>query len=581
MKKYILIITIILMPFVTFSQVGIGTTDPYNTSILDLTASNKALLLPRVANTAAVAVPVNGMMIYDISSNCVKSYENSVWTGCLSATQSNIISNTVTVNCDTAGFVGNMINAVVNPNVATGVHYRVTLTNNTFASVTIPLTAADLVLTGANAGLSVTTISATAAGGAIASVTMAAGASSTVFYRIAGTPTTIGTITGTWTKGVLTCAKTVNVQATQGQGSLSGKTCFDIALGNDNANSCGPLVARITNKSDFTQSSTNTQSYTFRPIGTVSNVRFIFTNINGTVINSVSGNNTGNNISTPVVATVNYNTNLNTLAAGLTNNNALTAEITVIYNDGATNNGTDRQLKLITNVKDCACCVVKVSATEFKEFLCHNLGANTTLDPHDMAQANAWGLNGAYIQWGKRGPNTTGDSRADWVTAVNNVALGFVAAPTGSTAGTANSAAIAGWSTSAAADLSWRTAGGAKTANDPCPAGYRVPTRTEWSGVNNNNTLSRSGTWTQSATNYNSAIHFGPNASTKLLTLPAAGWRDSTDGSLNLRGLVGLYWTSNENGSSAAQCLYFDTGSVDPLYSFNRIESFPIRCIAE
>ncbi len=213
MKKYLLIITIILIPFITFSQVGIGTTNPYSTSILDLTASNRALLLPRVANTAAVAVPLNGMMIYDISSNCVKSYENSVWTDCLSATQSNIISNTVTVNCATAGFVGNMVNTVVNTNNASGVHYRVTLTNNTFASVTIPLAAADLVLSGAFAGQTVSTISATAAGAAITSVTIAAGASSTVFYRIAGTPTTTGTITGTWTKGVLSCVKTGTVSS--------------------------------------------------------------------------------------------------------------------------------------------------------------------------------------------------------------------------------------------------------------------------------------------------------------------------------------------------------------------------------
>jgi uncharacterized protein (TIGR02145 family) len=195
-----------------------------------------------------------------------------------------------------------------------------------------------------------------------------------------------------------------------------------------------------------------------------------------------------------------------------------------------------------------------------------------------MAQANAWGLNGAYIQWGKRGPNTTGDSRVDWVNAVNNGTLGFAAAPTGANA---NSAAIAGWSTTNAADFSWRTAGGAKTTNDPCPSGYRVPTKTEWVGVKNNNTASTSGlAWTESVTNYNSAQHFGPNASTKLLTLPAAGIHVWVDGSLGERGRIGYYWSSTEL-STNVYFMLFNSTTVVPDNPANRQNGMPVRCIAE
>lgn len=78
MKK--LLLTIVLLAGLTATaQVGIGTTSPNANSILDLTATDKALVLPRVANTAAIASPVNGMMIYDLSSSSFKAYQNNTW----------------------------------------------------------------------------------------------------------------------------------------------------------------------------------------------------------------------------------------------------------------------------------------------------------------------------------------------------------------------------------------------------------------------------------------------------------------------------------------------------------------------
>ena len=107
MKIILLIITLSLSTF-AFSQVGIGTTNPNANAILDLTATNKAIILPRVANSAAIPAPVNGMMIYDISSNCVKSYENGVWTDCWSSNDP--ASPSVSNNCDANGFEGGCFN---------------------------------------------------------------------------------------------------------------------------------------------------------------------------------------------------------------------------------------------------------------------------------------------------------------------------------------------------------------------------------------------------------------------------------------------------------------------------------------
>ena len=396
-----------------------------------------------------------------------------------------------------------------------------------------------------------------------------------------GTPTATGSFTWTTNSSPQGSSPgTVSAKAPTnpiGAGSFSGKACFDVAISNDNVNGCGTLSSRLAQKSDFTQASTNTQTYTFTPSGTVSNVRFVFVNTNGTAITALTGGNTGNNINSPVTATVTYASTLNTPATGLTNSNPITSDIYVVYNNSANNTGSDVQIKLTASIKDCACCGAFIAAGVWKDFLCHNLGANTTVDPH----VPAVGIHGAHIQWGKRGPNTTGDSRVDWQTAANNGAIGFGAAPT---PGNDNTVTIAGWSTTPAVDYSWRTTAGAKTANDPCPSGYRVPTSAEWSGVTINNTISRSGTWGSVNTNYSSAIHFGPNASTKLLTLPAAGIRSiaGNNGAFGSRGSNGYYWSSNE-GANSGPALLFAFISTDqyPLFTSDRLYGMSIRCIED
>lgn len=230
-------------------------------------------------------------------------------------------------------------------------------------------------------------------------------------------------------------------------------------------------------------------------------------------------------------------------------------------------------------------CGAYIAPGVWKNFLCHNLGANTLLDPHDMSQSTAWGLNGAYIQWGRRGLNSTGDSRDDWFNAPSNGPLGFARAPTGSTISTANSSAVSGWYTTAyQSDYSWRTATGAKTANDPCPEGYRVPTYSEWMGVVSNNTISRSGTWINGTLNYGTAIHFGQSTSIKTLTLPAAGSRNNINGAGGSnRGWLCLYWSSTEMSypyDNSASTTSFSSNNTLMGY-YDRRSALPVRCIRE
>jgi uncharacterized protein (TIGR02145 family) len=197
-------------------------------------------------------------------------------------------------------------------------------------------------------------------------------------------------------------------------------------------------------------------------------------------------------------------------------------------------------------------CRAKVNATDYKNFMCYNLGAaNTSADPFTPS----WEINGGYWQWGRSA----------------QVAAG----PTGPDAGQANNGAVSGWNTTYPANGSW--ADGSKTANDPCPAGYRIPTKAQWGGVSANNTYADVGTFTSSATNYGSGKKLGDQ-----LMLPAAGGRNGGSGALYNRGGTGFYWSSTELVNNSAWDLYFgNSGVTTDYFDGSRNYGFSVRCIAE
>jgi len=150
----------------------------------------------------------------------------------------------------------------------------------------------------------------------------------------------------------------------------------------------------------------------------------------------------------------------------------------------------------------------------------------------------------------------------------------FAHGPTGPDEADANDDEISGWDESYAPDGAWSDA--YKTADDPCPAGYRVPTETQWEGVSKNNTQYIVGTWSDDYSNYSSARFFGDD-----LMLPAAGYRYSSSGSLSSRGDIGNYWSSTGySSSSTAWNLYFNS-SYASMYSYYRSYGFSVRCVAE
>jgi hypothetical protein len=63
------------------NNVGIGTNTPNSSSILDLSATDKGFLVPRVTQTQrqAITSPATGLLVFDISVNCFYYYDGAAW----------------------------------------------------------------------------------------------------------------------------------------------------------------------------------------------------------------------------------------------------------------------------------------------------------------------------------------------------------------------------------------------------------------------------------------------------------------------------------------------------------------------
>ena len=98
--------------------------------------------------------------------------------------------------------------------------------------------------------------------------------------------------------------------------------------------------------------------------------------------------------------------------------------------------------------------------------------------------------------------------------------------------------------------------------NNPCPAGFRLPTYTELN------------TERQSWSSYDSA---GAYASP--LKLVAAGYRDRNDGSIYVAGHHGCYWSSTVNGTDSRYLHFYDSSAG--MDHYNRAYGFSVRCLED
>lgn len=105
-----------------------------------------------------------------------------------------------------------------------------------------------------------------------------------------------------------------------------------------------------------------------------------------------------------------------------------------------------------------------------------------------------------------------------------------------------------------------------KTFFDPCPEGWRLPTKAEYSNFSTT-------TFTWDATN--SGRTYNGN------WFPAAGYRYSVDGSMGGVGGYGYYWSASPTSEYYGYYLSFYSGDVYPANLSSRAYGFSVRCVQE
>ncbi|MEO7313380.1 MAG: type VI secretion system tube protein Hcp [Chitinophagaceae bacterium] len=107
-KKPVLLIAFLTGIFASHAQtVGVGTATPDNKAILDIVSANKGMLIPRIVDTTSVTNPVEGMIIFNKSTQTPYFYNGSRWLslGGSFSTFTSLPTDKITYTINGSGFV--------------------------------------------------------------------------------------------------------------------------------------------------------------------------------------------------------------------------------------------------------------------------------------------------------------------------------------------------------------------------------------------------------------------------------------------------------------------------------------------
>jgi len=145
------------------------------------------------------------------------------------------------------------------------------------------------------------------------------------------------------------------------------------------------------------------------------------------------------------------------------------------------------------------------------------------------------------------------------------------------------------WPAGGSSVVGWLAADQSESwAVNPCPAGWRLPTQAEYQLLHDAGT-----TWVGASSARGNAVagrFYGPNHNNAVLCnlpnnmngcvfLPAAGYRNNSDGALTNQGTYGSYWSSTQNSATIGYSLYFLSGASYPANNLSKAYGFSVRCV--